>query len=397
MYDVAVIGAGPAGSMAAWKIAEKGHQVLILDRRKQVGHPIQCGEGLSRYAIESNGLKPDASWIKQETKGARIIVPNGKHVLVKGEGYSIDRGIFDRHIAKLARDAGAELRLETRVTGIEKNEDNKGLYYVIRTSKGDHEARYVIGADGPHSIVAKWAGIAFEIENVVGYQYKFDAGYVEENIHYDFQGRNLLDGEWLDFHYASRFPDGYVWVFPRGNEYNIGICGPGGLKERLDAYCREMGLNPEKKMEINAGQIPRGTIIPEFVRDNVLIVGDAAGLTNPITKGGIHAALFSARQAGLVLSEALEENDPEIAKRYDHIMRDSPFTDPVMMKYGKLIYSLTDEAANFIGDLLDGRNYNELSCPVAAVKLLKRPKLLPFIPRFLRIIKALNISSKYGW
>ncbi len=397
VYDVAVIGAGPGGSLAAWKLAERGHSVVLIDKRKEVGWPVQCGEGLSRYAIESNDLTLNGSYIKQEVDGSRVFVPNGKYFLVKGEGYSIDRHIFDRHISELAVKAGVELRLETVVSGMERMDSSGEKIWQIHTVKEDFEARYVVGADGPISRVAKWAGIPFKPESILGYQYKFGAEYVEKNMKYTFNGKNYLDGRWLDFHYGNRFPGGYVWVFPRGDEYNIGICGTGDLKKELDAYCRERGLNPEKKKETNAGQIPRGKVISEFVKNNALIVGDAAGLTNPITKGGIHAALFSGRNAGITISDAIEKKDDGILTRYQEIMRSSPFTDPVMMEYGKLIYGLTDDMASFIGDLLDGKNFDEISYPKAFFSMLRKPAFFPFVPRLLKIVKALKISSKYGW
>lgn len=383
--------------MAAWKVAQKDHSVVVFDRRKEVGIPIQCGEGVSEYALTTNDLQPDKGFVKLEIKGARIFVPNEKHVLVKGKGYAIDRTAFDQHIAKLAEDAGAEIRLGTTVRMIERNEDEEGIYYSIQTSSGDVEARYVVGADGPHSIVAKWAGIPFTAKNVLGYQYKFPAEDVEENLSYTFDGEKRLQREWLDFHYANRWPEGYIWVFPRNEKYNIGICGPGKLREQLDEYCRERGLDPEKRIATEAGQIPRGTIIPKFVKDNVLIVGDAAGLTNPLTKGGIHAAIFSGRQAGLALSDAIESGQPEMALKYEIVMKASRFTDPDMMEHGKLIYSLTDDAASFVGELLNGKDIHEFSLLKAIVPLLRNLRIVPFIPRFLKILKALKITSIYGW
>ena len=410
MYDIAVVGAGPAGSMAAWMAALKGLSVVMFDRRKEVGVPIQCGEGVSHHALISNGVEPDERWIRQRISGARIFVPNEKHVLITGKGYAIDRAAFDGSIAELAVGAGADLRLSTLVTSMTKGEDSRGTFWKVgirgrgggggepgATHAETIEARFMVGADGPHSVVAAWAGIPYRPENVLGFQYKFAADHVKEHLRYEFRGSNRLQGEWLDFHYANRWPDGYVWVFPRGDMYNIGICGPGNLGAQLDAYCREHGLDPARKLATEAGQIPRGTVIPEFVKDNVLIVGDAAGLTNPLTKGGIHASLFSGRQAGIALAEAVETGNPEAARAYEMVMKGSKFTDPAMMEHGKLIYSLNDTMANFVGDLLDGRDFREFTCTGSMAPLMRNPRLIPFVPRMLKILKALEISSVYGW
>jgi len=393
MYDVIIIGAGPAGGIAANVLAGKDRKVLILDKKSEVGNPVHCGEGLSRYAVESNGLRVDESWIRLKVKGSRVFIPSGKHFLVPGEGFAIDRQIFDKSIVDAAVDRGAELMLRTAARGMEL----QGKRWTVKTSAGNFQGRVVLGADGVGSVVNSWAGLRGNTAAIGGYQYKFERDYVHENIPYDFEGENRLTEEWLDFHYANRYPQGYIWVFPRGEVYNIGICGLKGYRKLLQGFLKERGLDHKKAVGYNAGRIPRSGILPSYVKDQVLIAGDAGGLTNPITKGGVHAALFSGRTAAEVIDKALEANDMDLLWHYDKKVKESGFASPQLMEYGKLIYELTDQEANMVGDIMKGGPISECSYPRAFKAALKNPRIFPRVPKFLKIRKALLLSQIYGW
>ena len=393
MYDVIIIGAGPAGGIAAKVLTESGRKVLILDKKSEVGLPVHCGEGLSRHAVESHGLKVDERWVKLKVKGSRVFVPNEKHCLVPGVGFAIDRHLFDKSIVDAAVDKGAELMLKTAARGM----DFQNGKWTVRTSSGDFEGRIVLAVDGVGSVVGTWAGLRGNTTAIGGYQYKFERDYVHENMTYDFQGENRLTEEWLDFHYANKYPQGYVWVFPRGDVYNIGICGLKGYKKLLQGFLRERGLDPKKAVGYNVGRIPRSGILPSYVKDQVLIAGDAGGLTNPITKGGVHAALFSGRTAAEVVEKAIEENDMDLLKHYDKKIKGSTFASPQLMDYGKLIYDLTDEEANMVGEIMDGRPISEYSFLKAFKVALKNPKIVPRVTKLLKIKKALDLSQIYGW
>ena len=88
MFDVAVVGQGPAGGMAALRLAEAGHSVIVFDRKKRIGDPIHCGEGLGKIALEHTNYPVD-DWAIREVKGNRIRMPNGKSVGLMSPGYSI--------------------------------------------------------------------------------------------------------------------------------------------------------------------------------------------------------------------------------------------------------------------------------------------------------------------
>ena len=95
MHDVAVVGQGPAGGMAALRLAEAGHSVVTFERKERVGAPIHCGEGLGRIALEHTNY-PVGDWAIREVKGNRIRMPNGKSVGLMSPGYSIHRWGLDK-------------------------------------------------------------------------------------------------------------------------------------------------------------------------------------------------------------------------------------------------------------------------------------------------------------
>jgi digeranylgeranylglycerophospholipid reductase len=394
VYDVVIIGAGPGGALAAKVLAEKGLKVVILDKKSKVGIPAHCGEGLSRYAVESNGLPVEEEWIRLRVKGARIFVPNGKSVLTPGEGYAVDRPTFDQSVARKAVAAGAELHMETAARGME----HKDGIWTVTTNKGEFQAPFVIGADGVGSAVAGWAGLQGNTDAIGGYQYKFDSDYVHANMPYTFNGKNCLTDEWLDFHFTpSAYPQGYVWVFPRGDLYNIGICGNKGYKKALEGFLKEHNLDPKKAVGKNMGRIPRSGILPKYVKDQVLIIGDAGGLTNPVTKGGVHAALYSGRLAAEAILKAREANEMVLLEQYDQQIKKSGFALDELMKNGKLLYTINDEEANAVGDIVDGGSIMDFSYFKAMMVGMRNPKILPKVPIFLKIKRAIELSMKYGW
>jgi len=395
LFDVVVAGAGPSGGMIAKSLCSKGYSVVILDRKKEVGIPMHCGEGLSVRAVETNGLRVNPEWVRQRVKGSRAFMPNGKFVKVEGDGFSIDRTIFDSELVNAARDAGAELRLHTNIRSLEKTENG----WLLNTSREEAKGRFLVAADGASSGIAMMAGLRGNTDLIRGLQYKLPADHVENNLKYVFrENEDRFSREWLDFHYnPERYPEGYVWFFPRGDEYNIGICGEPKLHSKLDVFCRSIGLDPAKRTALNAGTIPRSGPLPSMAGDGVIAVGDAAGLTNPVTKGGVHAALFSGRIAAVHLEKALERDDPALLKAYSDELLASPFCSKQLMTDGKLIYSLSLREAEFVGDILHERNFSRIAWGTAIKEVLKHPSLARKIPLFCKIQKALGLSEKYGW
>ena len=127
MFDAAVIGQGPAGGMAALRLAEAGHSVVAFDRKKRVGDPIHCGEGLGKIALEHTNY-PVGDWAIREVKGNRIRMPNGKSVGLLSPGYSIQRWGLDSKLSDDAVAAGTERHEGTRKSEVTKDNGHWELF-----------------------------------------------------------------------------------------------------------------------------------------------------------------------------------------------------------------------------------------------------------------------------
>ena len=123
--DVLVIGAGPAGSTAARFAALGGADVILMDKKSEIGAPKRCAEGISIKGLEKVGIEPNPRWITKEIDGVRLSSPNGTDVWLTTEevqlpesGYIVERKIFDKYLAMDAARAGAKIRIKTLATGL---------------------------------------------------------------------------------------------------------------------------------------------------------------------------------------------------------------------------------------------------------------------------------------
>jgi digeranylgeranylglycerophospholipid reductase len=310
-YDVVVVGAGPAGSTAALYAAKNGASVLLLDKKREIGSPIQCAgflpdasevQALLREAKLPDTLKnyPD-SCVLQRIDTQRIVTPNCNIKEFAVRGAVLDRRRYDQFLAEQAARAGAELMIKTRVTKIDETTvEISGVFgkYTIK-------AKAIIGADGPNSLVAKSKGLALP-------------GSRETSVALEYQIRNVdIDPSSLEMYFGKDFvPGGYAWIFPEGQDRaNVGIGIRSGMaekgtsaKEYLHRFMREHPLaGPKLKnciiMNVIAGIIPVNGAPERTATENTLIVGDAAGHIFATNGGGIPSAMIAGKVAGETAAE----------------------------------------------------------------------------------------------
>ena len=322
--DILVVGAGPGGSMAAKWAASKGKDVLVIEKRQEIGSPVRCGEGISKYWLEGVGIRIDKKWIANEVNGIRVFSPKLNHVEVdttmvnREGGLIIERDQFDKALAIDAAKAGARYMVKTAAVDLIK-EENK-IAGVKAKHMGENfriYAKMIIGADGFESQIGRWGGLNTVLrtnDEVSCLQYRM-AG-IECNPDY------------TDFYIGSFAPGGYVWVFPKGEGVaNVGIGielkflkNKGDTKRMLDEFISRMpGLSKGKKIDMVAGAVSVSKPLDSVVRDNMMLVGDAGRMIDPLTGGGIHAACLSGKIAGKIAAESIEGKDysKEFLQKYE--------------------------------------------------------------------------------
>ncbi len=312
-YDVIVVGAGPAGSIAAKNAAEKGLDVLLIEKRQEIGDPVRCAEGVSKIYLKSH-VDIDKSWICADLKGSRIYAPDGTMVEMSEEiaggevGYVLERKIFDRFLAEKAAEAGAEVRVKTRATDL-IIEDGfvKGARLMHLGEEYEVRADIVIGADGVESKVGRWAGIDTSLK----------PGDIETCAQYLMTGLDI-DPEYCEFYIGGELaPGGYVWIFPKGEgkaNVGIGLLGSktGKFKPRPIDYLNrfvEKRFPEGRIVEMVLGGVPVSGSIEKTSTNGLILVGDAARHSDPITGGGIINAMDAGKIAGEAAYEAISAGD----------------------------------------------------------------------------------------
>lgn len=315
-FDVLVIGAGPAGSMAAKTVAQEKLEVLLIEKRQEIGSPVRCAEGVSKKALVKF-IEPDPKWVSSEINGCRIYSPDGNYVKIDdpGSGLILERKIFDRELASQATKAGAEVWVKSRAVNLVRDGD-RITGAIIRRSDGDYlvKAKVVIAADGVESQVGKWAGINTTCKNnEVDTCVQFLITGIGKNGGSKYPSN--FDPEYCDFHLGHEVaPRGYAWVFPKGaNSANVGIGIGGHISEAsaIDYLNRFMEREFPRAsiLSMIVGCVPVSGTLSELVRDGFMIVGDAAHQNDPMSGGGIINSMISGQIAGEVAGQALRSGD----------------------------------------------------------------------------------------
>ena len=384
--DVLVVGAGPTGSTAAKYAASGGARVLLIEKRSEIGTPVRCGEGVAKRWLEEIGLSADQEFVCNEVDGARIIAPDGTTLVLDETragnecGYVLERDLFDRHLAKEAARAGADIMIKTSAVSLLRDDGRVlGARCEHMGETFDVRARVVIGADGFESQVGRWAGLETHLRTR-------DIDACLQYTMVGIEGDRRLN----DFYLGSCAPGGYAWVFwKEADVANVGIgVNLSKIHERADAkkyldalIARTPSLAKGEVIEEVAGAVSVSLPLERTTAPGVLLAGDAARLIDPLTGGGILNGCLSGKFAGEVAADAVANGDASesILNRYDKLWR-SRLEEELSRHYliKERLIRVDDATINKVIQAVRDVGIERLSAPAVLDAIRTRyPELLP--------------------
>jgi geranylgeranyl reductase family protein len=313
--DVIVVGAGPGGSTTARELSRRGARVLLLDRAT-FPRDKACGGGVS---VSCAQLLPfDIAPVVEETITGVILGDprHGTRTRDAGRtlGFLTQRSRFDALLVEQAESVGAEFLAGRHVQAVERKSSG-GFRISVRRSGGGREAlhaRVVIGADGANGVVGRSLGFLPPGEMGVA---------LEGNL-------PCPDGvpDWLRGRVAITFnavPGGYAWLFPKADHINIGVGGRANagprLRPALEAYTRAFGWDAQSLDGLRGHHLPLRAADSPHAIGAAAVIGDAAGLIDPLTGGGIYAAVVSGMAAASASHDYLAGHAADL-RAYDRVI-----------------------------------------------------------------------------
>ncbi|MEM0158145.1 MAG: NAD(P)/FAD-dependent oxidoreductase [Thermoplasmataceae archaeon] len=378
MYDIVVVGAGPSGSFLSYSLAKSGMKVLTIEEHSEIGRPVECTGVVTKRVFNFVHSKSIANVVH----GARVFFPGEDpiHISKGEETVIIQRDSFDKDVASMAIDAGAEMQLGARLTAVTRGSEGWAVSFKKDGNVLQEKAKVIVGADGANSTVRRLLHGEMPKRVVSTYQAEIPT--------------RMQSQDDVDVYLGSEVSRGFFgWAVPAGNISRVGVgtFGP-GAKDYFQRICRKFGFSGS--LSITGGPIPV-SYLKRTYGNGYLLIGDAAGIVKPLTGGGIYTGIVSASEASRAILEAYEMNNfsERILSRYQRYWKNALGRELSLDGLVQKIFSVIgdrglDRIFKFLSreDMLEMINsYGDIDYPSRLImKLLTRKPSLLFtlIPGF---------------
>tara|TARA_R110002049_G_scaffold609_7_gene3461 strand:- start:3688 stop:4830 length:1143 start_codon:yes stop_codon:yes gene_type:complete len=296
-FDVAIIGSGPSGASTAFYLGKQGISTVIIEKETLPRYKT-CGGGFVNRGRKDMPFEIQ-SVVEQEFFTVESYFNNGKIRYKSSKDKPIItmimRDAFDNLIVEKAKEFGVTLLENHKLNSLEFTDNHT----ILETSQGNISANFVIAADGVLSPTAKMAGWKKDTRRLIpALEYEVEVSSEDFN--------RLSKSVRFDI---DAVPNGYAWSFPKKNHLSLGVLttkkGNINLKNYYRTYIKTLGIDTIVKEEAHGFQIPIAPRTDGFVKENVFLIGDAAGFAEPITAEGISNAILS----GKYVAEAIIESN----------------------------------------------------------------------------------------
>lgn len=295
--DIIVIGASPAGLMAARNACEKGSSVLLLEKKEEIGNPPHPANSFFKGMLDKCGEVADPSYVVHYLKGMQIISPSGRIVEVETPGYAIDKTKFDRFYAEKIMKTGVDLRKGIEVHDIIRDREK----FSVNTSAGVFRSKLVIISDGINSKMASIFGL-----NTMKHPEDIAWG-----IELEVRAPDLGKPKMFEYYIGNHAPGWKTTYSPRGGDNAvIGAyvrrCGKDAtpyLNAWVEKFKKLKGLEKLEIVKKLSGGDPIVTLPNQYVTDGIMVVGGAAG------QSGIGYAMRAGQICGDIAADAIEKGD----------------------------------------------------------------------------------------
>jgi geranylgeranyl reductase family protein len=305
-YDAIVVGAGPAGSTTAYRLAKAGRSVLLLDRAR-FPRDKPCGGGVTERAARLLPFSIEPV-VEEIAMAVDLRLGYGRTIERKADAplvYLTQRARLDQYLAEQAAAAGADFRDGVRVTAMEER--------AVSASGERYKADAVIGADGVNGISARALGLGGNRHVGVA----LEGNLPNSKLETDYRGKLVLE--------FGVVPGGYAWVFPKGEHANFGVGGWGSagpaLRDHLQRLCGAHGVSADDLESVRGFRLPLRSPTSRLASGRALLVGDAAGLIDPVSGDGMFEGFLSSLYASEAVLDLLDGREDSLDPYGDRLAR----------------------------------------------------------------------------